>query len=469
MAWARIAPPARNHRRVVVTGIGLVTPLGVGTSLTWSRLCAGESGVHGSVDGGGFGFPTARVPRGGGIGEWDTAVHVPRGEMRTMSPDFIAFAVGAAGEALRDAGLLPARARGAAALSDVANGAALGDDGRVGPYAAARVGVSLGTGIAAIEEIGSAAIALSLGQKLSPFFVPRILLNMPAGSVAMRFGLRGPNFSPSTACATGAHALGEAFRAVQSGVADAMLAGGTEASIGPIAIAGFSRARALAKCGEDATAASRPFDTKRSGFVLGEGAGTLVLECADAARARGARIYAEIRGFGASADAYHVTSPREDGSGAAACMRAALFDGGLVASDVGYVNAHATGTGVGDVAEATAIADVWGGKGGRVCVSSSKGNLGHLLGAAGAVEAAITVIALSQGLMPATRNLVEIDPLVDILCEARGGPLILLGSGGRGAAVPAPADDTLVAALSNSFGFGGTNASLLFAKFTTNN
>ena len=480
MSWSRIAPPARMHRRVVVTGIGLVTPLGVGMPRTWSRICLGESGVRGSVDGG---VPVASVPRGNGFGEWDPTHHIPRAETRTMSTDFIAFAVAAAGEALFDAGLLPKSLHiersnneggTVVALGNVANGAALGIDGCIGPYAAARAGVALGSGIGAVEEIGAAALALSKGQKLSPFFVPKILLNMASGSVAMRFGLRGPNTAASTACATGAHSIGEAFRAVQNGTADVMVAGGTEAAIGPISIAGFSRARALAARGGSGgdDSASRPFDTKRDGFVLGEGAGVIVLESEQAARARGARIYAEIRGFGASADAYHVTSPREDGSGAAACMKAALADGGLLASDVGYVNAHATGTGVGDLAEALGIASVWSeSTGGKIRVASNKGNLGHLLGAAGAVEAALTMLALYHRTLPVTRNLTQLDPQIDLLCESHGGggPLIMLGRNGEKNALilggnnDSESSEAVVvkAAISNSFGFGGTNASIL--------
>jgi len=454
MPWAARAPPARLHRRVVVTGVGLVPPLGVGAALSWARLCAGD-GFGADLLGG---FPLARVPRGAAPGAWDAARHVPRADARSMSPDVIAFALAAAGEALADAALLPARARAAAALADVPGGAAVGDDGRVGPYAPERVGVAVGAGVGPVEEVGAAAVALARGERPSPFFVPRILLNMAAGSVAMRFGLRGPNSAPATACASGAHAIGEALRAVQSGAADAMVAGGTEAALGPIAVAGFARARALA----GAAGGCRPFDARRDGFVLGEGAAALVLEAADAAAARGARVYAEVRGFGASGDAFHITSPRADGAGAAAAMRAALADGGLAPADVGYVNAHATGTGAGDAAEAAAVAAVWrGARAGAVAVASSKGNVGHLLGAAGAAEAVFTVLALARRALPATRGLRDVDAAVAALCAPAGGPLRLLGADGDARA----ADGAGVrAALSNSFGFGGTNASLLFAR-----
>lgn len=429
----------------------MVTPLGVGASLSWARLCAGDSGVL--LDGNGM--PLARVPRGARSGEWDSSAHVPRTESRTMNPEFIAFSLAAAGEALSDAALFPERLRSQSSFASIANGAVLDDDGRLGPYLASRVGVSMGSGIGAVEEVGAAAVALQKGEKLSPFFVPRILLNMASGSVAMRFGLRGPNLAATTACATGAHSIGDAFRAVQNGSADVMIAGGSEAAIGPIALAGFSRARALA------ASDSRPFDAQRDGFVLGEGAAALVLECADAARKRGARVYAEVRGFGASADAFHITSPREDGSGAAACMRAAIADGGLAPADVEYINAHATGTGVGDRAEAAGIAAVWDGAGARVQVASTKGNIGHLLGAAGAVEAAFTVLSLFHRTAPVTRNLREVDAHVDSFSDAHGGPLVMLGRGGDGSAVK---NDAIHAALSNSFGFGGTNACLLFTS-----
>ena len=443
-------PPARLHRRVVVTGLGLVCPLGVGAGASWSALLANSCGVRpGGTDL--LDVPVARVPRGPSPHEWDVTRVVPRSDSRTMSPEFIAFVLAAAGEALADAALLPAShcARGGA-LADVPSASLLGDGGtRVGPYASTRVGVAVGSGIGAVEEVGAAARSLARGEKISPFFVPRILLNMAAGSVSMRFGLRGPNIAGASACASGAHAIGDAFRLVQSGAADVMVAGGTEAAIGPIAVAGFSRARALA------TAECRPFDAARDGFVLGEGAGVLVLEAEENARARGARIYGEIRGVGMSGDAYHVTTPREDGTGAAQCMSAALADGGLEPSDVGYVNAHATGTPAGDRAEALGIASIWRAAGSSVAVSSTKGHIGHLLGAAGAAEAVISLLALAHSTLPGTLNLGVLDADIEKQCAA-GGPLRVLRKTER--------VSNLRAVLSNSFGFGGTNVSLLFSS-----
>ena len=238
----RLPPPARLHRRVVVTGIGLVTPLGVGARATWAALLAGANGVRADAA---LGVPLARVPRGAGGTEWDAARVVPRADARSMSPDFIAFALAAAGEALDDAGLLPRALAGrGGALADAPAAALRGAAGGVGPYAAGRAGTAIGCGIGAVEDVGAAALALARGDKLSPFFVPRVLLNMAAGSVSMRFGLRGPSVAAASACASGAHAIGDAFRLVQSGAADVMLAGGTEAAVGPSAVAGFARARA---------------------------------------------------------------------------------------------------------------------------------------------------------------------------------------------------------------------------------
>jgi 3-oxoacyl-[acyl-carrier-protein] synthase II len=441
------AQPLRRLRRVVVTGLGILSPLGVGLATNWARLCAGEGGLapHALL-----GVVAGVVPRGGGAAQWDPSAHVPRSETRTLGPDYIAFALGAAGEALGDAGLLPG-ARG-----PPATGAALSAAGGVGPYSPLRVGVAVGCGVGGLEEVGNAATALAGGAKLSPFFVPRVLLNMAAGGVALRFGLRGPNLAPGTACASGAHAIGEAARAIACGAADAMVAGGSEAAVGALSVAGFGRARALGAGGEG----EGPFSARRSGFLLAEGAGCVVLESLEGALARRApTIYGEVRGYGAGGDAFHATSPRADGSGAAACMVAALREGGLSPEHVGYVNAHATGTPGGDGVEAAGIAATWAGA--RVAVSSTKGALGHLLGGAGAVEAVLTLQALRTGWLPATRGLAELDAELEPLSVEAGGPIEFLGRGGAAGAVRR---EGLRAALSNSFGFGGTNASLLFAR-----
>jgi 3-oxoacyl-[acyl-carrier-protein] synthase II len=443
-------PPIRTLRRVVVTGLGLVTPLGVGVPHVWARLLAGDGGIQASAALGGA--LVAAVPRGPEAHSWDAARHVPRAESRGLGPDYVAFALGAASEALADAGLLPPQAQAAPEV-----GAAVGAGGRVGPYAAQRVGASIGCGVGGLEELGAGAVSLAAGAKLSPYFVPRVLVNMAAGGVALRFGLRGPCLAAGTACASGAHALGDAARAIAWGDADAMVAGGSEAAVGRVALAGFGRARALGS-----SAAAGPFSAARDGFMLGEGAGCMVLESLEGARARGARIYGELRGYGMSGDAHHVTSPRSDGSGAAACMAAALADAGLAPMHVGYVNAHATGTPAGDKAEASGINAVWAGVPAGVAVSSTKGALGHLLGAAGAVEAILSILALHHGVCPATRGLSVLDPALEALELGQGGAIVFLGKGGRASGVPT----ALRAVMSTSCGFGGVNASLLFSSMS---
>ena len=428
-------------RRVVVTGLGIVCPLGVGVQNVWTRLLRGESGVYKcpALD-----ALIARVPRGSLAHEWDPARYIPRSESRSMSSDYISFALGAADEALQDAGLL------ASARAEPRVGEKL-----EGPYSSMRVGVSIGNGIGGLEEISASAVGLAEGGKLSPFFVPRILVNMAAGGVAMRYGLRGPCLTAATACASGAHAIGDAARAIACGAADAMVAGGSEAVLGKLAVAGFGRARALAS-----EAGAGSFSAGRDGFVLGEGAGCMILETLEGALARGAPcIYGEVRGFGAGCDAFHITSPRTDGSGAAACMRAALADADLNACDVGYINAHATGTAGGDGVEVRGIANVWEGQ--TVAVSSTKGAVGHLLGAAGAVEGIFSVLALKHEILPVTKGLTQLDPELSQFSVEQGGAIKFLGRGGAVAGIPARG---IQAVLSNSFGFGGVNASLLFAK-----
>ncbi len=373
------------------------------------------------------------VPKGSGPGELDVARWTQNGR---VAP-FVAYALAAAEEALADAAWRPDTAQ-----------------------QQARTGCAIGAGMGHIADVADAGVLLASGRgrRVSPFFVPRILVNMAAGHVSMAHGLRGPLAAPCTACASGAAALADAFRAIRHGEADAMLAGGTEACVGDVALWGFARAKALAPCAEgaDPCAASRPFDAQRGGFVLAEGAGVLLLEELGAARARGARIYAELRGAGAAADAHHVTAPPRDGAGARAAMAAALRAAGLVAADIGYINAHATGTPLGDDIEADAIGALFGSDRSAstssvgVAVSSTKGAMGHLLGAAGAVEAALCCLALAARTAPPTRNLdspgVAAYPGVT---HVTGAPL----------ALPA-----LRAALSNSFGFGGTNTALCFAQ-----
>ena len=394
---------------------------------------------------------------------------------------------------------LPVRIAGCVPRAERNNGAGIdmarwSDNGRVAPFAAyalaaaeealsdarwrpgsererERTGCAIGAGMGHVDDVAAAGVLLSAGRgrRVSPYFVPRILVNMAAGHVSMAHGLRGPLAAPSTACASGAAALADAAAAIRCGAADAMLAGGTEGCVGDVALWGFARARALALPSqpgdEAAAAASRPFDAARSGFVLAEGAGVVLLEELEHARARGAFIYAELRGAGAASDAHHVTAPRADGAGARAAMRAALAAAGLRAGQLGYVNAHATGTPLGDDIEAAALGALMQEDGGHaggddvagdapaaaVAVSSTKGAMGHLLGAAGAVEAALCCLALRDGVAPGTRNLEA--PGVP------GHPRVRLLRGGEG--VPLPG---LRAALSNSFGFGGTNTALVFTQ-----
>jgi 3-oxoacyl-[acyl-carrier-protein] synthase II len=394
------------------------------------------------------------VPKGSAPGQLD----LPRWSEHGRVAPFVAYALAAAEGALSDAGWRPRDAR-----------------------ERERTGVCIGAGMGHIADVADAGVLLAggRGRRVSPFFVPRILVNMAAGHVSMAHGLRGPLGAPCTACASGAAALAEAARAIRHGEADAMLAGGTEACVGDVALWGFARAKALAGAvgaapghEVDASAASRPFDAARAGFVLAEGAGVLLLEELGAARARGARIYAELRGAGAAADAHHVTAPPRDGAGAKAAMRAALRAAGLRPAHIGYINAHATGTPLGDDIEADAIASVFGqtdadadafgdddsdadASSSVVAVSSTKGAMGHLLGAAGAVEAAVCCLALAERVAPHTRNLTH---------PAAGD---LASHGARGVRLLAGAPEALPrlrAALSNSFGFGGTNTALCFAQ-----
>ena len=495
----RDPPPRPPHRRVVVTGIGLVTPLGAGTARTWASLMKGESGVR-------FIGPDD-VPEGrdgyGQLGVRVAAV-VPRRHEST-NPDepfdlaewcaapsvapFAGFALCAAAEATADAGIASSSTR--SSRSTTASASRDPDPFFVDPD---RCGVSIGSGMGHVSDVTHAGRLLERGtlkKKLSPFFVPRVLCNAAAGQVSMRHDFRGPNRAAATACAAGAHAVGDAFRAVQRGEADVMLAGGTESCVDAVTIAGFARARALAdpeamglrkevtkrrtETEQDGYAsACRPFDPTRAGFVVGEGAGVLVLESLDHARARGAKkIYAEIRGFGQASDAFHVTQPPRSGAGAARAMRAALADAGVAPGAVDYVNAHATGTRAGDEAECNALLDVFGTRfaEGEMAVSSTKGAVGHLLGAAGAVEAAFAALSLFHAETPPTLHLRTHDASRDASfrqtvteTETKTSPA---------SSPPERADlvrdarrrspDARVA-MTNSFGFGGTNASLVFAK-----
>lgn len=410
-------------RRVVITGLGLVTPLGAGVADTWRALCAGRTGVAPitAFDASAYRCQIAAEVRG-----FDGDALLGKRKAREMDR-FAQFAWEAAGEAWRDAGL-PERLEGDAAL---------------------RAGVILGSGMGGLASIERTLETLRTRGpgKVTPYFIPQVVANMAPGQLAMRFGLRGVNFCTTSACASGAHALGEAMRRVRAGEADVMLAGGAEATVTPLGLAGFDAMMAMSTRNDDPARAVRPWDAGRDGFVMGEGSGVLVLESLEHAAARGARVYAELAGYGATDDAHHLTHPAEGGEGAARAMRLALDDAGLPGDAVDHLNAHATGTPLGDRAEAEAIAAVFGAHAARVRVSATKAATGHLLGAAGGVEAAFTALALWEQTAPPTLNVDALDPAVTF-------DLV------RGEARPA----ALEVALSNAFGFGGTNAALLFRR-----
>ncbi len=416
-------------RRVVVTGLGLVTPLACGVEASWARLLAGQSGA-GTIqrfDASHLATNYAcEVPLGDGSdGTFNPDDWMEPKERRKVD-DFILFGVAAAQMAVKDSGWLPT------ADEDLE-----------------RTGVMVGAGIGGLSSIADTAILLrDRGpRRVSPFFIPGALINLLSGQVSIRFGFKGPNHSPVTACATGNHAIGDATRLIMYGDADVMVAGGGEAAICEIGIAGFNACKALStKRAEDPQSASRPYDADRDGFVMGEGAGVLVLEEYEHAKARGAKIYAEVLGYGLSGDAYHITAPSEDGNGAERAMRAALRNAGLEATAIDYVNAHGTST-MADTIELGAVERLMGQDADKVTMSSTKSSTGHLLGAAGAIESVFSILAIRDQVAPPTINLDN--PAVET-------PLDL--------APKAKREREISVALNNSFGFGGTNASLIFGK-----
>lgn len=410
-----------EQRRVVVTGLGLVTPLGTGVEANWEALIAGRSGIR-TIEG----FDPADLPVriAGEVRDFPVEDYVSRKDVRKMDR-FIHFALAAADMAVHSSEL----------SIDETN--------------AVRVGVVVGVGVGGLATIEESADLYRQGgwKKISPFFVPKIISNLAPGQIAIRHGARGINYTPTSACSSGAHAIGEAMRMIRHGYQDAVLCGGAEATVTRLGISGFAAMRALSTRNDEPERASRPFDRQRNGFVMGEGSGMLVLEELEHARSRGATILAEVVGYGANGDAFHVTQPAPEGRGAAECMRLCLEDGGLPPEAVHYINAHGTSTEYNDANETRAIRTVFDRHADRLAVSSTKSMTGHLLGAAGGVEGAFTVLAIARKTLPPTINHDESDPECDLDY------------------VPNESRKTDVeVALSNSYGFGGTNASLAFRR-----
>jgi 3-oxoacyl-[acyl-carrier-protein] synthase II len=410
----------QNRRRVVITGVGVVTPLGIGVEKTWQGLLAGKSGVTNITR---FDASDYACQIAGEVKDFNPGDYIDKKEIKKMDT-FIHYAVAASQEAVDDAGL------------------------KITPENADRVGVYIGAGIGGLPAIEHYHEVLKEKgpSRVSPFFIPMVIINLASGQVAIRFGAQGPNSCAVTACATGNHCLGDALRIIQRGEADVMLAGGAESTISPLALAGFAAAKALSRRNDDPERASRPFDRERDGFVIGEGAGVLVLEELEHAQLRGVRIYGELAGYAMTSDAYHITAPPDDGAGAVKCMEKAIVDAGVDKSDIGYINAHATST-FADKIETQVIKTVFGGQAYQVPVSSTKSMTGHLLGAAGGIEAVFTTLALHHGMLPPTINLEHADPECDLdYIPTKARPV------------------AIKAAISNAFGFGGVNACLVMKQ-----
>ena len=416
-------------RRVVVTGLGLVTPLADGVEESWTRILDGQSGAGTitSFDASGLATDYAcEVPRGDGThGTFNPDTYMAPKDQRKVD-DFILFGVAAAQQAIEDSGWMPTQ-----------------DEELF------RTGVLIGSGIGGLKSIAETAVMIKEKgpRRVSPFFIPGALINLISGQVGIKYGFKGPNHSVVTACSTGAHAIGDATRLIKYGNADVMVAGGAEAAICEIGIAGFNACKALStKRSDDPAKASRPYDADRDGFVMGEGAGIVVLEEYEHAKARGAKIYAEVLGYGLSGDAYHITAPSENGEGGERSMRMALADAGKTPADIDYINAHGTST-MADTIELGAVERMMGDAASKVTMSSTKSATGHLLGAAGAIEAIFSILAIRDQVAPPTINLdnVAVETKIDLAPNAKRARKIEI-------------------ALSNSFGFGGTNASVLFGK-----
>ncbi len=408
-------------RRVVVTGVGVVSPLGTGNKANWDALVNGRSGIGPITR---FDASDLSVRIAGEVKDFKPEEYIDKKEIKKMDL-FIQYSLAAAHFAMEDSGL----------VIDESN--------------AERVGVLVGAGLGGLPTIEKYHSAMLEGgyRKISPFFIPMLIINLAPGHISIKYGAKGPNVSSVSACATGTHSIGDAYHMIKRGDADAMIAGGTESTVTPLGIGGFAVMKALSDRNDNPTEASRPFEKNRDGFVMGEGAGILVLEEYESAKKRGARIYAEVVGYGLSGDAYHLTTPAPGGEGAARCMKMALNGAGVNPDQVDYINAHGTSTPYNDLYETMAIKSVFGDHAYKLAVSSTKSMTGHLLGAAGGIEAVYSVMSLESGVLPPTINYQEPDPECDLDY------------------VPNTArEQQITYAMSNNFGFGGTNASLLFKK-----
>jgi 3-oxoacyl-[acyl-carrier-protein] synthase II len=410
------------RRRVVITGMGLVIPVGIGVETAWKNVCEGKSGIGPLTRFDTNGFETKIA---GEVKSFNSELYIDKKEIKKMDL-FIQYSLAATKEALEDAQLT------------------------ITSENSERTGVIVGTGLGGLPSIERYhKILLEKGPgRISPFFIPMLIANLASGQIAIQFGAKGPNTCVVTACATGGHCIGDAFRAIVYGDADAMIAGGTEANITPLTIAGFNAMKAISTRNDEPTKACRPFEKNRDGFVVAEGAGILILEDLQFALKRKAKIYGELIGYGYTGDAYHITAPSPDGDGAVRCMKMAIRDAGLKPDDVDYINAHGTSTPLNDFTETLAIKAVFGDHAKKVPISATKSMTGHLLGAAGSTEAIFTIMAIRDGIMPPTINYEEPDPQCDldyVPNVARRKPIKV--------------------AMSNAFGFGGTNATLVFKKF----
>lgn len=414
-----------SKRRVVVTGLGMISPLGLDVQSSWQAIIQGKSGVGYITHFDAKDYPVRIAAE---VKGFDPTKYIELKEVKKMDR-FIHFAIAATEMAIVDSKL------------------------KITPENSERIGIVIGSGMGGLPAIEYYhQVLLEKGWKrVSPFFIPMVIINLAAGQISIKYGIKGPNLAVTTACATGNHSIGEAFRMIQYGDADVMIAGGTEAVITPMAVAGFAIMRALSTRNEEPEKASRPFDVDRDGFVMGEGSGILILEELEHALKRGAKIYAELVGYGMTSDAYHITAPAPEGEGGARCMKMALNDAGISPEQIDYINAHGTATKQGDELETQAIKTIFGEHSYKLCVSSTKSMTGHLLGAAGGIEAIFTILSIYEDIVPPTINLDNPDPECDLDY------------------VPYNAKKKEIKyAMTNSFGFGGTNASLIFKKFIDN-